>query len=582
MRRASPRILPCTVTADPDTAAAPRRASAGNSNAPGSPATMPGTAGWTLRCGLLLLALAALWFGLLGQRSLIHSDEGRYATLALGMLRSGDWVTPRLNGLLYFEKPVLAYWIGAAAFQVFGINEFAARLWPALAGFLTVLLVGYTGARLWGRETGLRAAAVAASATWMVGNSHFLTLDMGLTLCLTLVLCALLMAQREDLDATSRRAWMWAAWAGMALAVLSKGLVGIVIPGATLVIWSAWQRSFGFWRRMHWASGLAIALAIAAPWFIAVSLRNPGFADFFFIHEHFARYLTKVHHREGAWWYFVPLLLVGLLPWTGALPWLRPGQDEAVSARRMLLAWCGFIFVFFSASGSKLPSYILPMFPALALLVADALRRASPRALQRHLLVLGLGGVAVMAVATQYGRFVSPSLPLDAARALGRGALAGAAVFLVGVLLASGWLRRARVSAAVLSLAFAQTAAVLIVMQSHDTYGQLKSAAPIAAALQGELAPHTPVFAVRSYDQSLPFYLRRTVTLVDYVDEFAYGEQHEPERWIPTLDAFMLRWQAAPHALAYMTHETLRNLREAGFQARVVYQDARRVVVAKP
>ena len=148
---------------------------------------MPGSAGWTLRCGLLLLALAALWFGLLGQRSLIHSDEGRYATLALGMLRSGDWVTPRLNGLLYFEKPVLAYWIGAAAFQVFGINEFAARLWPALAGFLTVLLVGYTGARLWGRETGLRAAAVAASATWMVGNSHFLTLDMGLTLCLALV-----------------------------------------------------------------------------------------------------------------------------------------------------------------------------------------------------------------------------------------------------------------------------------------------------------------------------------------------------------------------------------------------------------
>lgn len=156
--------------------------------------------------GVLVLALAVLWFGLLGQRSLIHPDEGRYAALALGMMESGDWVTPRLNGLLYFEKPALSYWVGAAAFHVLGVNEFAARLWPALAGFLTLLMVGYTGARLWGRETGLRAAAIAASTSWMVANSHLLTLDMGLTLFLTLVMCSLLLAQRDGIDAKTQRA----------------------------------------------------------------------------------------------------------------------------------------------------------------------------------------------------------------------------------------------------------------------------------------------------------------------------------------------------------------------------------------
>lgn len=570
---------------DPDTDAAPRGPGPHDSRglgvpSPASRVARPVAVRLTARDGLLLLVLAVLWFGLLGQRSLIHSDEGRYAALALGMLDSGDWVTPRLNGLLYFEKPALSYWIGAAAFRVFGVNEFAARFWPALAGFLTVLVVAYTGARLWGRETGLRAAAVAASATWMVGNSHFLTLDMGLTLFLTLVLCSLLMAQRVGIDAKAQRAWMWSAWAGMALAVLSKGLVGIVIPGAALLIWSVWQRSFAFWRRMHWLSGLAIALAIAAPWFVVVSLRNPGFADFFFIHEHFARYLTTEHRREGAWWYFVPWLLLGLLPWTSALPWLRPGQGETMSARRMLLAWCGFVFVFFSASGSKLPSYILPMFPALALLVAHTLGSASPRALQRHLLVLIVGCVVLLALATQYRRFVSASMPPDAMHALARGALAGGAIFLVGAGFARWLLTRERVSAAVLALAFAHTAAVLVAAQGHDAYGQRKSAAPIAAALRGELAPDTQVFAVRSYDQTLPFYLRRTVTLVDYVDEFAYGEQHEPERWIPTLEAFVPRWKAAPHALAYMSPGTLQTLREMGLALRVVYQDERRVVVA--
>lgn len=368
----------------------------------------------------------------------------------------------------------------------------------------------------------------------------------------------------------------------MSLAALSKGLVGIVIPGAALVIWSAWQRSFTFWRRMHWASGLALALAIAAPWFIVVSLRNPGFADFFFVHEHFTRYLTTEHHREGAWWYFVPYLLVGLLPWTSALPWLRQGQGEARSARRLLLAWCGFVFVFFSVSSSKLPSYILPMFPALALLVAHTLDRASPRVLLRHLFVLVFAWVVLLVLVTQYERLVSASVPFEAAKALARGTLAGGGVFAVGAALAGWLLTRARVSAAVLSLAFAHLAATLIMMQSHDTYGQLKSAAPIAAALRGELTPDTRVFAVRSYDHTLPFYLRRPVTLVDYEDEFAYGEQREPDRWIPTLEAFVPRWQAAPKAVAYMSNATLQVLRETGLPMRIVFQDARRVVVAKP
>ncbi|CAN7769169.1 glycosyltransferase family 39 protein [Variovorax sp. LjRoot84] len=541
--------------------------------------------------GLMIGLLALAWFGSLATRSLIHPDEGRYATLALGMARSGDWVTPRLNGLLYFEKPPLQYWIGALSFQWFGITEFAARLWPGLAGFLTVLMVGFTAARLWGREAGIRAMAIAASTTWIVVNSHFLTLDAGLTFFLTLTLCAVLIAGSERSNARARRGWIWLAWAAMAAAVLSKGLVGVVIPGAVLLLVSLWRRDFGLWRGMHWVSGLLIFFAIAAPWFVLVSLRNPGFAEFFFIHEHFARYLTEVHRHEGAWWYYLPLLLVGLLPWTGGLPWLlrknkldADRESDPITARHVLIVWSVFVLVFFSASGSKLPSYILPMFPALALLFALQLRNAHPSALRWHLLAPTLAWIiaSLVSIQIQSGRFASAGTPAEVLMPLASAARVGAALFLAGAAIAWWHLGHRRVTAAVLSLALGHFMATTVVLQAHNGYGQLKSAAHLAAVLRPLVDPATPVFAVRTYDQTLPFYLRRNVVLVDYRDEFALGQQREPDLSIGTLDEFMDRWRSLPQAAAYMSKPTWVELQQRGVPMRIVFEDPRRLVVMKP
>ena len=337
------------------------------------------------------------------------------------MMQSGDWITPRLNGLLYFEKPALQYWIGAMFFHVFGVTEFAARLWPGLAGFLAVAIGGLTAARLWGRDAGVRAFALIGSTTWIVGNSHFLTLDAGLTLFLTAMLCCVLIAREPRTSAVARRWWIWLAWAAMAGAVLSKGLVGIVIPGATLVVASLWRRDAGLWRGMHWASGLAIFFLLAAPWFVLVSMRNPGFAEFFFIHEHFTRFLTKVHQRAEPVWFYIPLLLGGLLPWTSGLPWMfrSTGPDtghaeKSVQPRHLLVVWAAFVLLFFSASGSKLPSYILPMFPALCLLAVPWLQTARPAVLRWHLLVPLAVWLVALAASTQAGRFVSISTPIEA------------------------------------------------------------------------------------------------------------------------------------------------------------------------
>src|SRR5256885_7255812 len=226
---------------------------------------------------VLLLVFAAIWFTNLQYRRLVHPDEGRYAEIPREMAASGDWVTPRLNGIKYFEKPALQYWITAAAYSVFGVHHWTARLWPALAGFLGVLFIGYVGFRLGGPLLGLYSAAVLGGCAWYVLNAHILTLDAGVTFWMSVGLGSLFLAQRDDATGGEERGLMLTAWAALALAVLSKGLIGVVLPGGALVIYSLLRRDWALWRRLHLVGGALLFLTIAAPWFIAVSARNAEF-----------------------------------------------------------------------------------------------------------------------------------------------------------------------------------------------------------------------------------------------------------------------------------------------------------------
>jgi 4-amino-4-deoxy-L-arabinose transferase-like glycosyltransferase len=336
--------------------------------------------------------LLVAWFSGIAVRKLQHPDEGRYAEIAREIAVSGNWVTPRLNGLKYFEKPPLQYWATAIAFNAFGVHEWTARLAPALAGILAVMIVGATAARLGGptsgSTSGAYAALVLASCVRQLALSQLLTLDSVLSLWLAAALCAFLLAQRDELPLAVQRNWMLVAYAAAAGATLTKGLIGLVIPSATLVLYSLVTRDAGPWKRLHLLPGLTLYLALTVPWFLLVSRDNPEFAQFFFIHEHFGRFLTTEHHREGGWYYFVPLLLAGILPWLFVWLWtLRRSWRNAATAfngfswPKFCLVWASFVFVFFSLSGSKLPSYILPMFPALALVLGWQLKELPPRSI---------------------------------------------------------------------------------------------------------------------------------------------------------------------------------------------------------
>ncbi|HJW55884.1 MAG TPA: glycosyltransferase family 39 protein, partial [Burkholderiaceae bacterium] len=413
------------------------------------------------------------------------------------------------------------------------------------------------------------------------------TLDMGLSGMMTLALCGLLLAQRNDATASEERNWMLACWAGMALSVMSKGLIGIVLPGAVLVLYTLVSRDWAIWKRLHFGAGLCLFLAISAPWFVLVSLRNPEFARFFFIHEHFERFTSKVHHREGPWYYFIPILLAGILPWLGMLAqslwqgWRE--EHRRFQPQKMLLAWSAFIFLFFSISSSKLPSYILPIFPALALLIALYLQKASAKSwitAAGIMAAIGAGGLA-LAIRLPYMKVD----PLESAQyqAAQPWVIGACIVMVTGALVLIWQARRHRTADLAISgtimLATASFIASQLLLIGSEPYGRYRSGLALVPAIETVLGPETKLYAVGLYDQTLPFYLRRTMILVAHPDELEFGLEQEPHLWLPTLDAFIEQWRKGPKAVALTRPEIFAELKNQGVPMRIVAQDSRRIVI---
>ncbi len=533
---------------------------------------------------LVLLLLAVLWFGTLGYRKLITPDEGRYAEIAREMVVSGDWNTPRLNGIKYFEKPALQYWATAASFEVLGESDFAARLWPALTGFLGLLAVFFTSRKLWGEATAWLASGILASSAWWIGNGHFLTLDMGVSAFLTFSLCGFLLAQRDGASAKENRNGMLMAWAAIGLAVLSKGLIGLVLPGIAIVAYSIICRDLKLWTKLHLIKGLALALLITVPWFLTVSKANPEFAQFFFIHEHFERFLSTEHRREGPLWYFFPILAVGLLPWTSLLPlaikksWI---SSEQFKSNRFLLIWSVFIFAFFSKSGSKLPSYILPIFPALAMLMAQTLMDISGKALSWHFVWIAVPGLVLIGAYPYVSTMVSDNTPQVYNAAYAAWLVAAGLVLTIGAIASFILAGKGKKEAAIATIALAGLVGGQLPMVGHESYAYTNSSYHLVEAIKPQLTPQSTLYAVRYYDQSLPFYLKRTLQFVDYIDEFEMGQKSEPDKRI-TLDDFIARWNSDTQPIAILQTDTFNELAKRGLKMKTIATDARRLVIAKP
>ena len=535
-----------------------------------------------LYVGLAAL-LVVVWLATLANRPLFNPDEGRYAEIPREMLSGGDWVIPHLNGLDYIEKPPLQYWATASMYRLFGVSELSARLYTALTALGTIALIGLLAARIGGRETGWRAAAVLAGMIMVIVLGQLITLDMSLTFYMTASLTGFLLAQRPG---ESSPKWMLMAWIGAALGVLTKGLVAAAIPAAVLVIYSLCSRDFAPWRRLRLSWGLPLFLGIAVPWHWLAALRLDDFLKFFFVHEHFARYLTPIADRQESWWFFGMVFLIGTVPWT--VPALRVifsgWRDLALkgpfSPTFFLWIWVLFICVFFSLSDSKLMPYILPAMPALAVLIA-ALPIAT---LKRDFLITAIL-TAIVGLTVGVASFYLPALVPASANRPYFLTLAKPLREVAALLLVSGvfvWVQGARdATRAGVFLGVGWCLAGLLLMRTATLLAPIYSGIDLAKALP-PADREAPLYSVRTYDQSLTFYLQRTVMLVGYRGELDYGLRRAPNGEIADVDEFLRLWDSQTRAYAVMDKRTFNNFKERGVPMQTVGQNVGQVMVARP
>jgi 4-amino-4-deoxy-L-arabinose transferase-like glycosyltransferase len=321
------------------------------------------------------------FFLLLGSRALNEPDEGRYTEIAREMVETGDWLVPHFWYLPHLDKPPMTYWLVAVSLKLFGQNEWAARLPAALAGISGVGATFLLGCSCGGRRTGFWAALILQTSLLYFGMARMLTTDIFL---MQFIAWAIYFFWRSWLCPFAEHgkscAWHMAGWGAMGLGFLVKGPIALAVPLAALAALAIWRRREGGGKRIP-AAGLAggavLFFIMVLPWFLAVFQRLPAAAHFMILGQAVGHFMgTTIKNRRGSPFYFFAILAIGLLPWTFLLGWLwrrahwRGLNAEAKDAWVLLNVWAIFTFTLFSLSHAKLPAYILPIFPALAVLLA--------------------------------------------------------------------------------------------------------------------------------------------------------------------------------------------------------------------
>jgi len=479
-----------------------------------------------------------LFFAGLGRLPLLEPDEGRNAEVAREMLVSGDWITPHYNTLAYLDKPAVFFWLVAGSFKIAGISEYAARLPSALMAMGTMLLTWFLAGGMLGGSAGLRAAIVWATMPLTIIFARTVIFDMTLTFLVTLAMAAFWLASSCDF----RRAWLeMAMFAACGIATITKGPVGFLLPLLSILVYQALRGRLGELKRIRWGLGIIVFLIVTLPWFAAVSMRNPDFPSYALWQESLRRFTTGSAHRGGSVFYYLPVFLGGLLPWSLFLIlviWnrIRRWKELLYDTNKPVLfslSWAGLIFVFFTISRSKLPAYVLPATVPLSILMAhawgelDAAANENTRrpdwmaagfaALIGTGLLVALTAWKILDFVSIRARAVEKIDPrvLDLLKpTLLYTGLILAAMGILGRNLAERRNRQVLAHATFALLALTAPALLIRWLPPLRTYAEVSSSRRIADRILASPEKDLPVYGFYYYRTGLPFYLRRPVSLV--------------------------------------------------------------------
>ncbi|HEX9997543.1 MAG TPA: glycosyltransferase family 39 protein [Abditibacterium sp.] len=538
-----------------------------------------------LSLGALLLLCWPLFFFRLGAWPFFDADEGRYGEIPRAMLASGDWVTPMLNGVKFFDKPPLLYWGIAFFYQILGLSEAAARLVPALAALAAVAGAYALGRRMFGARAGFFAGAIlATSLVWPIMARVVLT-DMLVSSLIFLAMAFWWLARSETTE-KARFAYNFGFWSALGLGVLAKGPVTVVLAGGSIAFYLLLSGEREVLRRMGWKFGPLLMLLIAAPYFVIVQLRNPEYNHAFWYEQHLGRFLgllAEKDHNNGPLYFFLFLPIL-FFPWTFFAPaalaagwrkiWPGKNQTRSENGRAALYLCCGALFItlFFSGSSSKLVTYILPVLPLMAVALGGYFSHFLSQNGEKMNRILGVGAVLLSILLVVFGIAGFSAAP----RALAKmdvpatsALVASAALIVWGAVLAFGALRF-RLRGAIAATAIGMCVVLGLATGIARDFGMQATTEPLLEKLKPGLGPQTQIVTLL-FTQSLAFYTGKRFVSVERPDELRAALRHVSEAeksvWFPQTDAELRPYVEAKTPVYFVARTT--GGRAAAFHARL-------------
>jgi len=519
---------------------------------------------WLSDSLFILFFIGIFYFIWLGNHALFVPDEGRYSEVAREMIAGNDFVTPRINGVAFLDKPVLYYWLQASGIYFFGLNEWALRFWPAIFGIFGCLITYLTGRQLFNRRTGILAAILLATSPIYYGAAHYANLDLEVAVLISATLMSILLGLHVASNKI-RSILFYSAWVFCSLAFLTKGLIGLVFPIAITGCWIVLTWRWNTLKKIHLIFGPIVFLLIVFPWYYLVQKANPEFLHFFFVTQQFSRFLSHADFNNRVpTWFYLPIIFLGFLPWT-IFSLQAFGQQiknvvlnfKQQTSMLFLLIWFFVVLLFFSIPKSKTIGYIIPTLPPLALITAkylnDIWQKNSRVVLASFVLLAGICwiGLPILTNIEWHNRLpIAPWL------------LAVTGLFLIASLIFLWCLiRKKPVLQPIYILMIASVIFSLLFSASAQQINP-NSTKQIALELKQTLKPTDEIVVYYSFYQDLLLYLERGVTVVadwnspdiaerdNWVRELWYGMPfQDTHKWLIDEKTFWQKWHDHSHKL---------------------------------
>lgn len=348
---------------------------------------------------MLFMAAAVLLFAGNGSLLVTDSVESNYALTAKEMVLSGDWLSPQIYGHYWYDKPIFFYWLTALAYKMFGFTEFASRFFPALFGLGGLALAAWGGSKLDNERSGFCSALVLLSSVEFFLISKSVITDAVLFFFFSATLLFFYLGYRDG-----KASYWYIMYAAAGFSVLTKGPIGVLLPGLIITLFLLWQKDWRVLGRMKLFTGTLLCAAVAVPWYAAMySLHGSDFINTFFGTHNFLRATVSEHPRDDVFYYYALVNLLALFPWSGLVPWtvykwLQAGRPKLTEQQRFLLLWGLVVFVFFQCMATKYLTYTYPLLFPASLLLGSLLDKQAACVDGGYMFFVG-GGLGVLLVA---------------------------------------------------------------------------------------------------------------------------------------------------------------------------------------